>query len=280
MSVTICTITHNRRPFIPMLIECVQYQTYGEVEWVIVDDGTDPIRDLVEHLPNVRYVLLPTKHTIGYKRNLSHTLATGDFLVYFDDDDWYPPTRVAHAVERLQGSVLECAGSTVVHLYVPNRPMVTLGPYHSNHATAATFAMKRSLLSQCHYNESATSGEECEFLKNYTVPMVQLDPMQTIVVFPHDHNTADKMPLFAFTNPYFHVSKLTLKDFGMPTEMQEFYTSLQFVLAAYEEGKPKRCSPDTIVTFNNQELNRQGVVQLLNYQHQYIAKLRALTSSS
>jgi glycosyltransferase involved in cell wall biosynthesis len=32
---------------------------------------------------------------LGAKRNLIHKHAKGDILVYMDDDDYYPPERVA-----------------------------------------------------------------------------------------------------------------------------------------------------------------------------------------
>ncbi len=48
--VSICTPTFNRRPFIPTAIQCVRNQTYPreKLEWIIVDDGTDPIEDLLK----------------------------------------------------------------------------------------------------------------------------------------------------------------------------------------------------------------------------------------
>jgi hypothetical protein len=55
--VSVCTPTFNRRPFIQMAIKCFEHQTYPRelMEWIIVDDGTDKIEDLVAHLPYVKY---------------------------------------------------------------------------------------------------------------------------------------------------------------------------------------------------------------------------------
>ena len=117
--VSLCTPTFNRRPFIPYLIKCIQQQTYSaeNMEWIIVDDGTDKIEDLVSHIPIVKYYKYDTKMTLGEKRNLMHTKATGDILVYIDDDDYYPPERVSHAVETLANNhnVLIC-GSSKMHV--------------------------------------------------------------------------------------------------------------------------------------------------------------------
>ena len=68
--VSVCTPTFNRRPFIPTLIKCFNNQTYPKhlIEWIIVDDGTDHIEDLVVDHPNVKYFKYDTKMTLGKKK--------------------------------------------------------------------------------------------------------------------------------------------------------------------------------------------------------------------
>ena len=200
--VSICTPTFNRRPFIPTMIKCIQNQTYPKekMEWIIVDDGTDKIGDLLQNIPNiptVKYFPLNEKLTLGKKRNFTHSKCEGSFIVYIDDDDYYPPERISHAVETLQANRNAlCAGSSEIYVYFKHiQAMYKAGPYGPNHATAGTFAFRKELLSKTQYNESASLAEEREFLKNYTIPFVQLDPMKTILVFSHNHNTFDKRKL-------------------------------------------------------------------------------------
>ena len=102
--VSICTPTFNRRPFIPYLIKCFEHQTYpkDKMEWIIVDDGTDKIEELVKDIPQVKYYKYDVKMSLGKKRNLMHEKSKGDIIIYMDDDDFYPPERVSHAVEMLQ----------------------------------------------------------------------------------------------------------------------------------------------------------------------------------
>ena len=47
--VSVCTPTFNRRPFISTMLECFRNQTYPKhrIEWIIVDDGSDKIKDLL-----------------------------------------------------------------------------------------------------------------------------------------------------------------------------------------------------------------------------------------
>ena len=60
--VSVCTPTFNRRPFIETMFQCFRNQTYpkNRIEWIIVDDGTDKIQDLIEasNIPEIRYFSL------------------------------------------------------------------------------------------------------------------------------------------------------------------------------------------------------------------------------
>ena len=78
--VSICTPTFNRRPFISSMIECFQKQDYpkNKMEWLIMDDGTDKIGDLVKDIPQVRYFSYDEQMVLGKKRNLLNKKAKGD----------------------------------------------------------------------------------------------------------------------------------------------------------------------------------------------------------
>ena len=115
-NVSICTPTFNRRPFFEGLISCIESQDYphNKIEWIIVDDGTDCVRDIVEsedtkkRLKNmkIRYFYESEKMDLGKKRNYMHKKCEfkndEDIIVYIDDDDYYPPERVSHSVTKLR----------------------------------------------------------------------------------------------------------------------------------------------------------------------------------
>ena len=118
--VSICTPTFNRRPFIPFIIKCFETQDYPKdrLEWIIIDDGTDPIGELVAHIPQVKYFRYDVKMSLGEKRNIMHDKSCGAILVYMDDDDYYPPERVSHAVDVLKKNPKAlCAGSSEMYIY-------------------------------------------------------------------------------------------------------------------------------------------------------------------
>jgi glycosyltransferase involved in cell wall biosynthesis len=250
-SVSICTPTFNRRPFFEYTIKCYLHQDYprDKIEWIIIDDGTDKIEDLVINIPGVKYFKYDTKMTLGKKRNLMHEKSSGDILVYMDDDDYYPPERVSHAVNMLQShpSAL-CAGASEIYIYFKNiDKMYQFGPYGPNHATAGTFAFKRKLLETHKYNENAALAEEKEFLKNYTVPFVQLEPKKTILVFSHRHNTFDKKKLLEQPdNQVQKPSDKTVSEFVKDPDFKDFYMNkIESLLVNYKPGEPDM-KPDVL----------------------------------
>jgi hypothetical protein len=249
--VSVCTPTFNRRPFINAMIACFNNQDYPQdrMEWIIIDDGTDLIEDLVASHPRVKYFKYDTKMTLGKKRNLLHEKSRGEILVYMDDDDYYPPQRVSHAVHMLvTHPEALCAGSSEIYIYFKHiGQMKKFGPYGPNHATAGTFAFKRKLLKNNRYNDDACLAEERAFLKDYTVPFVQLDPMKVILVFSHEHNTFDKRKLLVNANPdVVRDSPKKVMDFIKDHTLRRFYmVELEKLLENYAPGRPEM-KPDVI----------------------------------
>jgi len=241
--VSICTPTFNRRPFIPFAIKCFEHQNYprDKMEWIIVDDGTDKIEDLVAHLPYVKYFRYDEKMTLGKKRNLINSKATGDIIVYMDDDDYYPPDRVKHAVEKLKDSKALCAGSSAMFIYFKHiSKMFLFGPYGPNHATAATFAFKKELLDITKFDEESSVAEERKFLKDYTIPFVQLESSKSILVFSHTQNSFDKKELLKqMPNPNIHETPILPKDLVNEPEILKFFMEdINALLDNYSPGNP------------------------------------------
>jgi len=229
------------------------------MEWIILDDGTDKIKDLVSHIPQVKYYEYDTKMPLGKKRNLMHKKCSGKYIVYMDDDDYYPPTRVSHAVEKLEKHPEAlCSGSSIIYIYFKHiQQMYQFGPYGPNHSTAASFAFRRKLLDITEYDENACLAEEKKFLKDYTIPFVQLDPMHTLLVFSHVHNTFDKKTLLDSSNNFIKVSNLTVEDFIQNKVLREFYkNNVNALLEDYECGKPAY-KPDVIKQIEELKFSRQ-----------------------
>ena len=229
-TVSICTPTYNRREFIPYLINCIKDQSYPQelIEWIILDDGTDKIKDLVENIPNVVYLESDKKLPIGKKRNMLNDKAKNDIIIYFDDDDFYPVDRVKHAVTALNAKRnYLIAGSSMLFMYYSHiNKIYSAGPYHPNHATAGTFAFRKELLKECRFEDNAESAEERYFLKNYKIPMCQLNPLKTIIVLSHTTNTYDKKKLLDKNDKMIRKTHIKLNKLVKNKESYNFYKSL------------------------------------------------------
>jgi glycosyltransferase involved in cell wall biosynthesis len=264
--VSICTPTFNRRPFIPIIIKCFENQTYprNKMEWIIVDDGTDKIEDLVKHIPEVKYFRYEEKMTLGKKRNITNEKASGDIIIYMDDDDYYPPERVSHAVTMLRTNPKAlCAGSSAMFMYFKHiNKMLQFGPYGPNHSTAATFAFRKELLTLTRFDESSTVAEERLFLKDYTIPFVQLDSDKTILVFSHNHNSFDKKELLKqLPNPYVHETAILPANLVKePNVLKFFMEDIDKLLDGYSPGLPQN-KPDVNKQISEIHETREKMIQ-------------------
>lgn len=250
--VSVCTPTFNRRPFWPVIIKCFNNQDYpmDKLEWIIIDDGTDKIEDLVIEIPQVKYFKYEEKMPIGEKRNIMNEKTSGDIIVYMDDDDYYPPVRVTHAVNMLltHPSSL-CAGTSEINfLDINTHKIFKFGPYGPNHGTAATFAFRKEMLKEYKYDNKISLLEERDFLKNYTVRFIQLEPKKTILGMFHGQNT-----YYTGINrddPYVVESDKTIDYFIKEEEIKDFFENkLLDLLKDYEEGDIKY-KPDVLEQIN------------------------------
>lgn len=217
--VSILTPTHNRRFFIPQFLKIVRNQVYnGPIEILVADDGTDPILDLIKNDSAFRYIRFDEKKPLGYKRNILASEAKGEILIHFDDDDYYPPCRVSHAVESLMASDKLIAGSSLCHIYDTSlKKIFVSGPFGQNHATAGTFAYKKEYLKNNKFNDEAIAQEEPFFTGNFTNNLLQLDTYKTILIIKHSSNTWDKK------NTHKKLSPFKLRDFIQSNNDRRFY---------------------------------------------------------
>ncbi len=199
--VSIVTITRDRRAFLPLAKYCFIAQSYPEdkVEWVIVDDGQDQIKDLVSDIPNVKYVLAETTMTIGEKRNLAVERASHDILVVMDDDDVYPNnsilTRVAHMLAEPRK---ECLFSTTIPCYeihekksFMNVPPITLPM--SQRVSEATLCFTRKFWEERKFPDKQIAEGDA-FVHGREQMCREMSPQDVIVSLCHKKTTSSRKP--------------------------------------------------------------------------------------
>ncbi|MCL4498950.1 MAG: glycosyltransferase, partial [Chloroflexi bacterium] len=99
--VTCLMATRDRRAFVKQSVKYFLNQDYPSKELLILDDGSEPVADLIPGTDEIRYVRMSHRVTLGEKRNLGVEASRGDIIVLWDDDDWHSPHRVSYQVHPI-----------------------------------------------------------------------------------------------------------------------------------------------------------------------------------
>lgn len=208
MKVVACTPTKNRRWTWEFSKSCMDMQTRRPDLWIVLDNSSCSADDwsLAKDRPGVLYERVYDTRTIGWMRNRCLELALengADAIVFWDDDDYYPPTRISSGIAALEDNPeADIAGSSRMYLLLTQENiLMTTGPFGPHHSTAATWTV-RARYAQTHRFPDKARGEELEFTKEWTAKMVQVPAEDTIVVMGHAKNTVNKSDLLARPSLY------------------------------------------------------------------------------
>jgi glycosyltransferase involved in cell wall biosynthesis len=108
---------HNAGSYLTVAVGSALGQTYGNVELVLVDDGStdgsSQIAAALEREHRARLSLLRTSRLGPYPaRNVALSKARGEFIAFLDSDDWWEPTALAklHAALAASGADIAYCG--------------------------------------------------------------------------------------------------------------------------------------------------------------------------
>lgn len=112
-----CILPASSRRFAALAIQYFLRQTWPSKELIILDDGTDPVEDLVPIAANLRYIRLETPHSAAAKWNLGSSQARGEIVLHWPETDWYAPGRIQAMVAALRRRRTQVCGLNHVLLY-------------------------------------------------------------------------------------------------------------------------------------------------------------------
>jgi len=99
--VSVCITHHDRHHLLQQAIASIKSQTYPNIEVIIVDDGSvdeesHKYLDLIESDFNIRNwkIIRSSNNYLGAARNLAAKHASGDFLLFMDDDNVAKPHEI------------------------------------------------------------------------------------------------------------------------------------------------------------------------------------------
>jgi glycosyltransferase involved in cell wall biosynthesis len=218
MKVIACTPTSNRRWAWNFSRTCMDMQIRKPDLWIIVDNSNTPAFDwsVAKDRADVLYDRVYGSHTIGSLRNRCLDLALengADIVVFWDDDDYYPPTRISSGLDALdKNPEADIAASSKMYLLLTRENvLMTTGPFGDHHGTAATYTIRRRYV-ETHRFPDKPRGEEYWFTGKWTAKLAQVPAEDTIVVMGHGRNTVDKSDLLA--RPHVYKAEILNRDNG------------------------------------------------------------------
>lgn len=219
MKIVACTPTKNRRWSWEFSKYCMLSQKQKPDVWVIVDNSSVPGENwsVSQEVPFVQYESVYEPKPIGWLRNRCIERALelkADYIVFWDDDDFYPPTRISTGVAALEAnpSADISASSKMYLLLTRENVLMTTGPFHDKHGTAATYTIRREYAESHRFDPEKTRGEEITFTKNWSANLIQVPAEDMIVVMGHGRNTVDKSDLFK--RPQMYMAQIVNADNG------------------------------------------------------------------
>lgn len=106
--VSVLTPAYNRESFIAEAVDSVLRQTYKNIEYIVVDDGssdgTFEILQKYESAGKLKLLTHPNRENRGQSAalNIGLRAATGDYIVILDSDDLLHPEKIQKQVEFLE----------------------------------------------------------------------------------------------------------------------------------------------------------------------------------
>lgn len=123
MKVSALVVT-NRPMFIPWWTHQIKKQTRPPDEVVVVSNYHDKVYfadklDVLQRDEDFPITLLGVyrEATLGELRQAALDAATGDVILWFDDDDWYHPRRIELTVGPIEAGICDVAVLPLTHWY-------------------------------------------------------------------------------------------------------------------------------------------------------------------
>jgi glycosyltransferase involved in cell wall biosynthesis len=187
--------TFDRRAFVPQAVRYFLRQDYPAKELIVVDDGPEPVSDLLPADPRIVYHRVEAQMVLGAKRNLACDLARGPIIVHWDDDDWSSPDRVSVQVAALTGNGADVCGVASLLYYDPVHSSAWRFTWPSAQrpwAAGPSLCFTKELWRRSPFPE-VTIGEDTRFVFSPAVRRVaDVRAAACIVGIMHAGNTAPK----------------------------------------------------------------------------------------
>jgi glycosyltransferase involved in cell wall biosynthesis len=203
--ITIVTPTYNRHELFKLAVYNFKHVYYPKqsVEWVIVedsDDGTD-VKDLLptekDDLDRIKYIHLDSKQNISTKRNIGVENASNEYIVFMDDDDYYPENSILIRIMEMLRRKKDCVLCSSIGCFHINKyiSLINVPPHQDpfeKRVSEATLAFTKSFWETCKFDENVKGSEGEGFVKYRMNQCVEVPWKGIIVSLLHSKNISHK----------------------------------------------------------------------------------------
>jgi glycosyltransferase involved in cell wall biosynthesis len=195
--VSVVIPTCNRPKFILRALEMVKRQTYKGIIHTIVVDNSDSFNHELASRDDCLY-FYEKNLTIGAARNFGCNVKNSDYIVHWDDDDWYGNTRIEEQVEFLElnkNAFGMCAAGSYFALEVETERCFRL---NQNWAGTASWCQRKDFHEQYPFQDS--NKDDNDWYKTYQllakvpspISFMGVEASQWFVMICHELNTSKK----------------------------------------------------------------------------------------
>lgn len=192
--VSVIISTYNRAIYIERAIQSILSQTYKNIEIIVVDDNNENsvaraemIEKMKKYDKNNKVIYL--KHKVNKNgaaaRNTGISYATGDYITFLDDDDYFFPDRISKLVKKIKDS--SCDAIYTGFIIVKNKKILNISDAIKNgnlqldilkqnsfFGTGSNMFFKTSILREIHgFDESFLRNQDLEvfvrFFRKYKI---------------------------------------------------------------------------------------------------------------
>ena len=204
-NISIITPTYNRRNMVKLMLLNYNMMNYPieKREWIIIDDGTEKILDLLPSDTercklNIKYFSIENKLSIGEKRNLLVEKSKNDIILCMDDDDLYPPNSAKLRVSALINNKKECVGCSTIGCFHINKLISIINvPPHvlslEDRLSEASLCFTKDLRKKQKFRQDSNGAEAKEFIYNRNKDFLEIGWENIIVSLLHSKNTSTKI---------------------------------------------------------------------------------------
>lgn len=197
--VSCLTPTADRRTFWPRCLRLFLYQDYPNLQWVIIDNGKDSIKDLLPPDSRIKYIRVQgMKLTHGKLMNLAMDHSDGKISIVIDDDDWFSPSRISRQVTPLlTDSRFDVSGPGSIYYYIHGTRKAFLYKNFTSMKWVAALAFRPSLWGAgiCGRFNDKLNGADTDFIGKVPSERVcVMDDLGLMVSSIHSTNAAFKRP--------------------------------------------------------------------------------------